>query len=278
MINNPQISVILSTYNPGKVKFECAINSIINQSFTSWELIVYDDGSKKDVSEYIRQITSKDKRIIYVKGHENFGVAYGLNRCIELSKGEYVARMDDDDISLPARLEKQRKFLENNHEYAWVGTLADLFDENGVWGIADRVEIPVKKDYLHSSPFIHPSVMFRKSVFSNENYYNCSQETSRCEDYELFMRLFAKGYKGYNMQEVLLQYRDDRELLKRKWKYSYYEMLVRINGFKRMNCLTISTIPYVVKPLIVCFFSLFPRTAQRIRLKGKKGDHIVNNT
>lgn len=118
-------------------------------------------------------------------------------------EGKYIARMDADDISKPLRIEKQVAFLELHPEYGWCGTDAELFDENGVWGVRAMPEIPQKRDYFYYSPYIHPSVMFRAELFDENLGYLASEETLRCEDYEIFMNLTERGQKGYNLKEPL---------------------------------------------------------------------------
>lgn len=274
MKGTPQISVVMSTFNPKEIELKRAVQSIIDQSFESWELLIYDDGSDRKNSMFIEQVARLDKRIRTIKGDINQGIAAGLNECIKKSVGKYIARMDDDDISLSKRFEKQVDFLETHEDYHWVGVLADLFDNNGIWGRADRPEIPVAKDFFHSSPFIHPSVMFRREVFINTGGYSVKRITSRCEDYELFMKLYSNGYRGYNLQEVLFLYQEESQILKRSWKYCCYEAAVRFYGYKQLGILSFKTMPHVFKPLAVRTFAVFPRLAQRIRVSRNKGDHI----
>lgn len=275
MVDTPKISVIMSTFNPKGLELRRSVQSIIDQSYAFWELLIYDDGSDSEGQEIIEQVTKLDKRIRCLKGDSNRGIAVGLNECIKASKGEYIARMDDDDICLPKRFERQLEFLQMHDNYQWVGVLADLFDESGVWGRADRPEKPESKHFFHSSPFIHPSVMFRRDVLVATGGYSVSRTTSRCEDYELFMRLYSQGYKGYNLQEVLFQYQEESTVLRRSWKYCYYEALIRLHGFSQLEILSIKTFPYVLKPLAVRTLALFPRLAQKIRVKRNKGDHIA---
>ncbi len=267
----PQISVIMGTYNPGD-ELKRAVDSIIAQSYKDWELIIYNDGSDSYHSAYIDEICTLDSRIIQIRGNVNSGLAHGLNECIKVASGQYVARMDDDDISEPDRFEMQKSFLDENRDYGWVGSTAMLFDEIGVWGSARRTLFPDKKDFLGSSPFIHPSVMFRREILVDAGGYRDETVTSRCEDYELFMRLYAEGFKGYNIQRPLIKYNQDRSKLKRSWRYSVNEAIVRYNGFKRMRILSPRTLIYVAKPVFVRLAAYTPRLSQKLRTLGKRGD------
>lgn len=201
-MDEPNVSIIMGTYNPNCRYLFAALRSIINQTYQSWELIMIDDGSDYDISAQISNFAYIDKRICFIRQRSNAGLGRTLNHAIKLSRGKYIARMDDDDISLPERLDAQVKFLDKNPQYAWTGCTADLFDETGVWGRADRPKEPDAYAFLHSSPFIHPSVMFRRQVLVDYGYSERRIEY-RCEDYELFMRLYAKGYRGYNSQKIL---------------------------------------------------------------------------
>ena len=248
-----KVSVIMGVYNPdSKEQLLQAIDSIIKQTLTDWELIICDDASSTSYQELFEEVIKLDRRITLISNKSNHGLAYALNKCLHASKGEYIARMDVDDIAKTDRLEKQCRFLDKHSEYQWVGSNAELIDDNGVWGIGKRDEIPNLKTFLKYSPYIHPSVVFRSKILKDNDGYEVDKKTMRCEDYELFMRLTKKGNKGYNIQECLLQYREDAKSYERR-KYRYYiqEAKVRFAGFKDLGILNITTIPYVLKPLVV---------------------------
>ena len=105
-----------------KVQFQQAVRSIINQTFQQWEMLIYDDGSDERYIPVIEKTAKLDKRIRLIRNEKNHGLAYGLNECLKQAKGRYIARMDDDDISMPDRLEKLYGFLENHREYQWAGS------------------------------------------------------------------------------------------------------------------------------------------------------------
>ena len=259
MINGVKISVIMGSFNPkSRDYFFNSVNSIIKQDFESWELIIYDDGSDKMYSDLMIEAQTIDRRIFYVKGEKRCGLAHVLNACIALSSGIYIARMDDDDVSEKDRLRKQCEFLDKNYEYAWVGSCAWLIDESGIWGLERVPEKPKKKDFLFNSPFIHPSVMFRKEVLTRNQGYNTDVSTLHCEDYELFMRLYSKGYRGYNFSEPLINYREEfKSYKKRTFKRRCREMRTRYKGFKEMGILNIWSFLYVVKPLFIATLPKF---------------------
>ena len=130
-----QVSVIMGVYNQwNREALQKAVKSILNQTLTDFEFIIYDDGSDPEVAGYIRELEKLDERIVLIGKEENHGLAFSLNMCIGAAKGKYIARMDADDIALPERLQVQYDFMEQHKEYAWCGCNTRLFDENGVWG------------------------------------------------------------------------------------------------------------------------------------------------
>lgn len=249
----PKISVIMGVYNMASCEdiLHAAIKSILEQSYKDFEFIICDDGSSDDTYSLLQGFSLKDSRIVLLQNKCNIGLAATLNKCIKYAKGKFIARMDSDDMSDKLRLEKELDFLEKHTEFAMVGSCVNLFSANGVWGIRDVEEYPAKKSFLFNSPFVHPSIMMRKKVFVELGGYRVAKETLRAEDYDLFMRLYALGYRGYNLQENLLSYReDDNAYKKRKYKYRIDETIVRYIGFKKLGLLP-RYVLYVVKPLIV---------------------------
>lgn len=232
-------------------QLHAAVNSILEQSESDLEFIIYNDGSTEEVTESINKLKELDERIIVLDAKENNGLAFSLNVCIDKARGEYIARMDADDMSFKDRFNQQVKFLEEHLEYHWCGTNATLFDENGEWGDRNMPEIPENKDFLKFSPYIHPSVMYRAELFKQAGKYNVSEETLRCEDYEIFMRFHNLGYRGYNIQEKLLAYREDRvSYNKRKIKFRINEAKIRYRNFKELGVLWPKGWIYVVRPLV----------------------------
>ncbi|MGL6197852.1 MAG: glycosyltransferase [Lachnospiraceae bacterium] len=269
-----KISVVMGVFNPkDRGHLYQATMSIVNQSFTQWEMIICDDGSSAEYMDAIKSAVSLDSRIKHIRSNRNHGLAHALNQGISASRGKYIARMDADDISKPDRLEKLYHFLEEHPQYDWVGSNSELFDDNGVWGIGSTQAIPTKKDFLEHSPYIHPSVMFRREILIDMKGYKVSEQTVRCEDYELFMRLHKHGYQGYNIQEELIQYReDDNSYTRRKYKYCIREMQIRLQGFRKLGILNVHTSPYVIKPLIVGL--LWPRMLGYLKKNVRNNNYV----
>lgn len=247
----PAISVIMGVYNQWNEEIlRKAVGSILNQTFTDFEFIIWDDGSHPCVAKTIQSLSALDKRIKIAGKDENHGLAYSLNACIGMAQGRYIARMDADDVSLPERLEMQYAFLESHPEYAWCGCNTNLFDQNGVWGIRRMPQIPVLHDYLKFSPYVHPTVMFRAKLFDANEGYLESEETLRCEDYEIFMRLMERGLKGYNLPEILFCYREDQaSYQRRKFCFRVNEAKLRYRNFKKMGILFPAGWLYALRPI-----------------------------
>jgi len=252
-MEKPLISVLLCVYNPDKDQLYQAVESIIWQSFSDWEMILYDDGSEEPYKEWIYQISCKDTRIRYVRNETHYSLAHGLNESMKLALGKYVARMDADDISHVSRFEKQFQFLEANPEYMWVGSNISLIDEeNNLWGERKYTRIPKKKEFLKFSPYAHPATMIQREKLLKYGGYKTGKHPYRSEDYELFMRLQAAGEQGVNLQENLLNYRETAQgYQKRTFRFQFQEMLVRAEGFCKLGILNPVTLVYVLKPMIV---------------------------
>lgn len=246
-----RVSVIMGIYNQqNKEQLQAAVRSVLMQTFRQFEFIIYNDGSDEAVSDELRMLSGMDERIRFIDNPVNHGLAYSLNSCIDVARGEYIARMDGDDICMPERLRVQYEYLERHPETAFVGCNAGLLDDSGTWGVRRMPEHPAAKDFLRYSPFIHPTVMIRKRVLQDAQGYRATKETLRCEDYELFMRLWRLGYTGCNLQQELFLYREDRaSYQKRKMCYRMDEMKLRYRNFKELHLLFPLGWAYVLRPL-----------------------------
>lgn len=248
----PIVSVIMSVFNMNDEQIlRHSVFSILSQTFTDFEYIICDDGSTDGTYEVLIDICKHDSRIRVIKNETNMMAAAARNRCISLSNGKYIAVMDADDFSNKNRLQSQVNFLEKFKQYDFVGSSADLFDETGVWGRRKYKNFPEKRDFLFVLPFVHASVMFRRSALEAVGGYRIAKETVRTEDYDLFMRMYVHGSKGANIEEALYSVREDKAAYKRR-KYSHRinEAVVRYKGFKALGLMPIGLL-YVFKPLIV---------------------------
>ena len=247
-----KVSVIMGVYNSkNKKQLSDSIESILSQTFDYFEFIIYNDGSVDDTLEVLKRYESQDNRIIVLSNDKNNGLAYSLNKCIERATGEYIARMDSDDISVANRLEKQVTFLSLNKEISIVGSNAYLIDDNGVWGNRLKPEKPTKKYFYKGTPFIHPTVMIKSDVYKKLHGYSVEKTTLRLEDFDFFMRAYSMGYLGANIQESLLYYREDLNAYKKRlYKYRVDELKIRLRGYKSLGMLPLGYV-FAIKPLIV---------------------------
>ena len=248
----PVVSIIMGVYNcKNKSLLKQSVESIILQSYKDWEFIICNDGSTDDTLIFLKKLEQLDSRIRIISYEKNQGLNYSLNKCLEYARGKYIARQDDDDYSYPNRLEEEVKILENYNEFSIVGTMADIYDDTGIWGEYDVEEKPTKKSFLWNSPFIHPSVVMRKSALEKVGGYRIAKETRRCEDYDLFMRMYVKGMKGYNIQKKLYKYRIVNGNKKyRPMEDRINEARVRYKGFCKLGLMPLGFV-YVLKPLII---------------------------
>lgn len=197
-----QVSVILPAYNAGQYIAE-AINSILSQTYTQFELIVINDCSTDNTEAVIQSFT--DHRIVYHKNQTNRGLIYNLNLALSLAKGKYIIRMDADDISLPTRIEEQVSFMETNPTVGISGSWFQSFGSYDGVGQYEKTDNEIKLQTLFHCRFCHPTVIIRKQVIDINNL-QYSTEFPHAEDYELWARM-AFITQFANLQKVLLKYR-----------------------------------------------------------------------
>lgn len=246
-----KISVIMGIYNCQDTLVE-ALNSIKNQTYDNWEIIMCDDASN-DATLQIAQKYAKEfpEKIIVLRNQENKGLNYTLNQCLKKATGDYIARMDGDDMCAPERFVKEVEILENNPEISIVSTDMDFFDELGIWGRTRVIEYPQKMDFLKATPFCHAACMVRKEAYEAVGGYSESKKLLRVEDYHLWVKMYEKGYKGRNIQEPLYSMRDDRNAQgRRKFRYRLNESYVKAYAVKHLH-LPIYGYVHCLKPILV---------------------------
>jgi len=206
----------MSVYNGAKYLAK-ALDSIINQSFNDFEFIIFEDGSTDNSLEILKKYAVSDSRITLIEKEKNIGIKgfiENLNSGLKIAKGKLIARMDQDDISLLNRFEKQIKYLENNPDIFIIGSSLNVIDENNqLTGFMDALESDKdikSKMYKHISMF-HPAIMFRNDKSA---YYR--EKMLYCEDYDLYLRLMQSEKKFANIKEPLLEYRILQSSISRK--------------------------------------------------------------
>ena len=195
----PRLSVIMPVYNAEKFLKE-SISSILNQTFTDFELLIGDDGSTDHSSEIIHSFI--DDRIIVIRNEKNQGIPSILNKLIAACRNEYIARQDSDDISLPERFEKQVDFLDTHPDVGLCGTNITYFGSKKNQHFMPLQDENIKVYMLVNNPIHHPTIMFRKSCLPK--LYDLSLAVS--EDYAMCYEL-SKNAKLANLPDSLLKYR-----------------------------------------------------------------------
>ena len=213
--------MIMGVYNCQETVEE-SIESILHQTYENWELIICDDASTDGTYEKVLSYTKRHpERIRLIRNQQNQRLAASLNRCLAEARGELIARQDGDDLSVPVRLEKQVHFLDTYPEYDVVGTAMTVFDETGTKGVRALVSEPDRKVLARGTPFCHGTIMMRASAYKALQGYRSVKTTRRMEDIDLWIRFFAAGRKGFNLQEPLYLVREDEAAFqRRKFRYS----------------------------------------------------------
>lgn len=193
---NKLVSIILPTYN-GAQWIKRSIESVISQSYKDWELIVVDDGSTDNTAVIVANMAQNDSRIRYIKNDVNSGIQKTLNHGLKEARGEYIARIDDDDYWVDTdKLQKQVEFLDTNTDHVLVGTGVIIVDEGDNELFRYLVPITneaIQKRLLGKNCFVHSSVMFRKVSVMQFGGYSENVAEKHFEDYDLWLKLGTIG-------------------------------------------------------------------------------------
>lgn len=246
----PKVSIIMATYNC-EATLKDSIDSILSQTFQDWEFVICDDCSKDSTYAILKDYERKyPDRIVILQNEKNSKLSFSLNHCLDNCKGEYIARMDSDDISVENRLEKQVNFLDAHPEYSLVGTAMTPFNEKGDRPVRYAKIEPDSTDMLNRSPFFHATIMMRREAYDQIDRYLVSKRTTRAQDYDMWFRFFAHGLKGYNLQEPLYRVLEDDNAIKRRtFKSRCYEVRTRLIGYHLLHYPIYKYI-YAFKPIL----------------------------
>lgn len=212
----PRISVIMGIYNCATTLAE-ALDSLLAQTYQGFKVIMCDDGSTDNTAEVAQEYVDKfPEKFILIRNESNMGLNITLNHCLEYADTEYCARMDGDDISLPTRFEKEIDFLDIHTEYAIVSTPMIYFDEEGEFRRGKGGFEPKDKDFIVGRTFCHAPCLVRLDAYKAVGGYSVSKYLLRVEDQHLWLKMYKKGYRGYNIDECLYMMRDDRNATNRR--------------------------------------------------------------
>ena len=206
MDKTPKISVIMSTYNESLDELKKSIDSIINQTYQNIEFIIISDNPENKNIKIAVQ-AANDQRIKFIENKENIGLVQSLNRAISKATGNFIARMDADDISRENRLKDELQYMQQNN-LDIVGSFVEIVDEKGTVQ-KDVMRFPVMTSHVKwfmrwGSCLAHPTWLVKSKVYHNLNGY---RNVPRCEDYDFILRAIAHGYKVGNIPKVELSYR-----------------------------------------------------------------------
>lgn len=224
------VSIIMPTWN-GAHRIGPSIDSVINQSHNEWELLVIDDGSTDDTEEVIKEYANGDTRIIYLKNDENLGIQKSLNRGLREAKGEYIARIDDDDRWIDRdKLKQQIEFLDLNKDYVLVGTGAIVKNEKNTElfrYLNPENDQGIRNKILLKNCFIHASTMFYKSKAVIFGGYSESSEVENLEDYDLWLKMGTVG-KMHNLPIHAVGFMVRGDSISAKNKFDQFKKNIRL--------------------------------------------------
>ncbi len=258
----PKVTVLMSAYNSEKY-ISTAIKSILKQTYKNFELIIIDDCSSDSTWSIIQTYAKGDSRIVALRNKKNIGGCQTLNKGLQIAKGEYIARADNDDISYHYRLKKQVSFLNTHPDVGIVGGAMEIVDQNDKVTEVRKYHLndkDIRRYIFRYSPFSHPLIMMRKKVLDTVGYYN--KEYAPADDYELYFRIGTIS-KFANLRDILLKYRvvtnsmtqtltKKMELgtIKARRKYSsteHYQMTIFDHLYNFLQYLSIFTFPSKLK-------------------------------
>ena len=205
--DRPKVTVLMPAYNGEKYLRE-AVDSILNQTFTEFEFLIIDDGSTDKTWQILQEYAGMDQRIVLVQNDNNLGLAKSLNKGLGMAKGEYIARMDADDISLPERLAFQVAFLDENPNIGLVGSSVQLISTDGFLGSVWRyptIHSFILWSLFFHTPIAHSTVIFRSTVIKRVGGYDYTLIAN--QDRDLWQRLSSVTCFA-NLPDVYLLYRE----------------------------------------------------------------------
>lgn len=256
----PLISVIMGVYYRKKdlTPLQLAVMSVLKQSEQNFEFLICDDGSNEESQRFLTYLAKKDQRIRLLRHGRKITLSEKLNYCFVKSTGEFIARMDDDDYSYPGRFAQQVSFLKTHSNIGFVGCNVNLNCMGKIVGQRILPEKPTVRDFFVTQPYIHPTLIFRRALLSKVNGYSEEKNCLLCEDYDLLLRLYAAGFRGGNLQEILFDYTIPANPKgSRKMCHRWNETVTRYHRFRDLNVLP-EAWPYVIKPIAV---GLLPKWA-----------------
>lgn len=254
----PRVSVVMGVFN-GLPHLERAIRSIAAQTFSDWEFVIIDDASTDGSAEVIERYAGQDKRIVFHRNMRNAGLGAVLRAGVAMARGELIARMDADDISVPQRLAHQVEFFDKHPATDVLGSHALDVTEDEV-PVRER-KVPATHErivsLIWSCPIIHPTVMFRREAILAAGSY--SADLRRRQDYDLWFRCVRAGLKFANIQQPLVHYLYSDETLRRNnLRSAWQQVKMGIKGCRLVNAPAVAYVATTL-PLVEAMVPRFLR-------------------
>lgn len=226
----PTVSVIMPTYNTDKMMITESIQSILRQSFNDFEFIIIDDGSVNyQDSEFIKS-SYHDNRIKIIQNEKNSGVAYSLNRGLQIAQGKYIVRMDSDDIANKNRIEELVNLMESKNDVIVAGSNAKCFGSSRSIMRYPESDSDIRAEMIFNNPFCHPTVIMRREFL--EKHRMLYPENVSNEDFALWVKIAShKEAKFYNIQKCLLKYRVHKDQVTQKNRTVLNKDAIIYHGF-----------------------------------------------
>lgn len=263
-MKEPLVSVIIACYNAEQYIDGC-LDSLVNQTYSNLEIIVCDDSSKDGSYSKLLEWKNRDHRIIVLHNKQNMYAAATRNKCIKASHGEYLMIQDVDDISRLNRVEVLLSYFKKNPSISIISSSIQCFKESLEDPLSiycERKEFPSKYSFLWGISFVHPASMITRECMEAVDGYRVAPETRRCQDYDMFMRMYAKGYKGMNIKETLYYYRlDEANFRRRTWKARVGEHKIRKYGYEELGMMPWAYI-FTLKPFVSHFIQFIKNTVR----------------
>lgn len=224
--NQPLVSIVMATFNEPVNYVKESVESICHQTYSHLELLICDDSTRQETIAAIDEMAKADSRVIVIRKKERMGFVNALNTGLERAKGEFIARMDADDIALPDRIEKQVRFANSNPTVDLFGGHVYIINEKGDIISRRRYKTTPKafeRMFIYRNPLAHPTIMFRRKIVDDGFRYD--PNFKKAEDLNLYLHLYKNGYKLSNVNEFLLKYRvltnQQRKRKRDNWSYNH---------------------------------------------------------
>jgi len=246
------ISIIMPVYNGGKY-LHLAIESVLAQTYTNFEFIIINDGSTDDTKNILEKYSKLDDRIKIITNSVNLKIVKSLNIGLNAAKGEFIARIDSDDIWKKDKLKIQISYFENDSQLYLLGTSKQLIDENGkkIKGVERQIYEygEIRRNILKYNLFCHSSVLYKKVIIDEIGQYN--EKYKNTEDYEYWIRII-KHFKTEILKDILVFYRISPQMvsLKKRKQQFYYVIKAKIFGFKLLGFYW-KYLPFIIKDIYI---------------------------